>query len=238
VLFLDNVRGYLESQSLEALITGSTVRNRVLGESKIREIPNNLTVIITGNSLSISPDLKRRALLVELFLEQARPEDRVIENPLDDEQILKKRPEILAALWALVRDWAEKGRPQPQRTHPSFVAWSEVIGGILENAGFSSPCLDAVLSNSGDRKSQDMQTLVDTMTPGLEFKFADLVELAKKHDLFENLMTEEGDPKAVAKRKQLSDIWKNYDGRLFKSGRRFLITGDTKKTRRFLVEEP
>ena len=123
ILFLDNVSGYLKSPSLEALITSRTVKDRVLGESKIKEVANNLTVIITGNDLSISPDLHRRSLLVELFLEQARSEDRTIKNPLDDAKIAEVRPENIKCSLGVSAVLGENGRPKPKTTHQAFLAW-------------------------------------------------------------------------------------------------------------------
>lgn len=239
VLFLDNVSGYLKSPSLEALITGSTITDRVLNESKIKHVPNNLSVIITGNSLSISPDLARRSLLVELFLEQARSEDRVIQNPLDDVRIADRRHEILKALFSLVHAWDKAGQPRPKTTHPAFFACSEIIGGILENAGFLSPFTAPILKNSGDQDFRDMQKLVETMNPGNEFRFSELADYASEYGFFENLIPEANDKSdiAAAKRLKLSNLWKKFAGRLFPEGQRFTIKGETQKTRRYLVED-
>jgi hypothetical protein len=238
ILFLDNVSGYLKSPSLEALVTSRSVKDRVLGESRIREVANNLTVIITGNDLSISADLQRRSLLVELFLEQARSEDRAIKNPLDDAKIAEVRPKILSALWALVQSWEESGRPKPKTTHQAFLAWSEIIGGMVENAGFSSPCSTPVLKNSGDPDFRDMLKLVETINPGREFRFSELVDFAADYNLFENLIPAEEDERAIAaaKRKKLSQLWKGYNERVFPQGQRFRIVGETQKTRRYLIE--
>ena len=84
ILFMDNVKKHLSSGSLEACMTASVLKGRVLGQSRGIEVQNNVTVFITGNGCTISPDLRRRLLIVELFLREARPEDRKIKNPLDD----------------------------------------------------------------------------------------------------------------------------------------------------------
>ena len=239
ILFFDNVSGYLKSPALEALITSRSIKDRVLGQSKIEEVQNNLSVIITGNSLSLSPDLTRRSLIVELFLEQARAEDRKIEHPIDDARILAIRPEILSALWALVRDWNEKGQPKSKITHQTFVPWSEIVGGIVENAGFSSPCLMPVLKNSGDPDFRDMKKLVETMDRGRGYQFKELVTLSGDSGLFENLVPAEhdDDKTAAAKRKKFSDLLKKYDERLFPEGQRLVIEGKTQKTRRYVINE-
>ena len=108
-----------------------------------------------------SPQTCTAGLYWSNYFEQARSEDRTIKNPLDDAKIAEVRPKILSALWALVRCWEENGRPKPKTTHQAFLAWSEIIGGMVENAGFSSPCLTPILKNSGDPDFQDMQKLVE-----------------------------------------------------------------------------
>ena len=237
ILFLDNISGYLKSPSLEALITSTTIRGRVLGESRIKEIPNNLSVVITGNSLSISPDLARRSLLVELFLEEARAEDRIIKNPLDDGRILEIRHEIFKALFALVSSWNRNSQPAPKGTYAGFIPWSEMIGGILENAGFQSPFTAPVLKDSGDQDFRDMQKLVETMNPDHEFRFNELVAYADDYGLFENVIPAKDDENAAKKRTTLARLWKKYDGRLFPKGQRFIIEGENQRDRRYLVKD-
>lgn len=175
--------------------------------------------------------------MVELFLEQARSEDRVIKNPLDDAKILENRAEILQALFALVRAWDKKGQPKPKITVQAFIGWSEIVGGILENAGFCSPCLQPVLQDSGDKDFQDMKKLVETMNPGHRFSFKELSGFAGDHGVFENLIPSEDEEQKIAagKRKRFSDLLKKYNGRLFPEGQRFLIEGDSQKTRRYAV---
>jgi hypothetical protein len=62
-------------------------------------------VIITGNRATFSPSLRRRSLMVELFLKEARFEDHVFQKPLEIEDIKKQRESILEALWKLIYRW-------------------------------------------------------------------------------------------------------------------------------------
>jgi hypothetical protein len=39
------------------------------------------------------------------------------------------------------------------------------VGGIVENAGFNSPCQLATLKTGGDTDTQDMEKLVSEMNP-------------------------------------------------------------------------
>ena len=191
VLLLDNVKKHLSSGSLEACMTASVLQGRVLGQSRQIQVENQMTVIITGNGATISPDLRRRLLLVELFLREARPEDRSIKRPLDDARIQEYRGEILSDLWAITRAWFNAGMPEPQRSHTSFPGWARIIGGILEYSGFASPCTQAKTAMSGDRDTEDMQKLVTAMAekyPNEELRSSQMYELCREIGAFSRLV--------------------------------------------------
>ena len=232
VLFLDNLKGHLSSPSLEALATSGVFAGRILGETKGFEKENRITVIITGNGCTFSPDLRRRVLAVELFLKEAKAEDRFIKNPLDDERILALRPMILSALWALVRAWDEAKRPEPKRKHPSFEAWSNVIAGILEHAGLDSPCTPTLMKTAGDRDTTDMETLITMLEPSQQYTFGELVEKAREGSLFARIIPEEGDLE-VKQKVSLGRLLQRFDGRIFYHDLRFESVGDSRKNRRF-----
>jgi hypothetical protein len=188
VFCLDNVKGHLSSPSLEALITSPVISFRLLGQNKMLQEEHGLTIFITSNSATFSPDLRRRIFAIELFLKEVRAEDRQIRRPLDDDTIVNMRSEILGALWALVSNWFKHNCLAPSKPNQSFIAWSKVVGGILEAAGYPAPCHTAVDAQHGDRDLLDMQTLVSHMVRGNKYKFRDLVDLARHHRLFESIL--------------------------------------------------
>jgi hypothetical protein len=236
ILFLDNIKGHLNSGELEAALTSTMRRGRLLGSNNQFESENRTTVFITGNNATFSPDLRRRVLAIELFLPEAKPEDRVIRFPLDENRLLSLRPEILSALWALIRSWHQAGEPKAKTEHSTFRSWSLTIGGILEHAGFASPSLPSVIAAGGDTQTRDMEHLVAAMNPAHEYKFAELIELARDNRLFARLIPEEGDMDAPHKQR-LSLLIRKYIGRVFSSHLRFDLIGDTRKTERFVVTE-
>jgi hypothetical protein len=69
IVFFDNLKGHLSSGELEAFITSSNRRYRLLGTTNYNEAPNVSTVYITANFATYSPDLRRRLLAIELILE-------------------------------------------------------------------------------------------------------------------------------------------------------------------------
>jgi hypothetical protein len=236
ILFFDNLKGHLSSGALEGFLTADTWRYRLLGSTNHTEAKNLTTVYLTANFATYSPDLRRRLLAVELILKEARAEEREIKNYLDEVRLVAIRKKLLSILWAMIKDWDRKGQPSGSRLLPTFEAWSEIVGGIIENAGFVSPCLAGNLKSGGDTYTKDMETLVSEMVPGTEYKFGELIGLAHDHHLFSTLISETGTMTA-ADRSRLGKIIRRFVNRVFGHCYRFCLSGFSRKTERFSVED-
>jgi hypothetical protein len=214
ILFFDNLKGHLNSGELEAFITSSIRRFRILGTTNYHEGENVSTVYITANFATYSPDLRRRLLAIELLLEEARAEDRAIKNYLDEIRLIERRSKLLSIFWALVHAWDQAERPAPSLILPSFEEWSKTVAAIIENARLVSPCLPAYLQTGGDTDTQDMERLVQEMNPIGEYRFGDLIELARDYHLFSWAIPPEGDlePKY---RSRLGKLFYKFEGRIF-----------------------
>jgi hypothetical protein len=106
------------------------------------------------------------------LLYEARAEERVIRNYLDEEKLVAMRSKLLSIFWTLVKDWDENGQRQGSILLPTFESWSRIVDGIVENAGFVSPCLLNNLKTGGDTYIRDMEMLVSEMVPGTEYTFS------------------------------------------------------------------
>jgi hypothetical protein len=225
--FLDNVKGHLSSPSLESLATSPVIKFRTLGKTKMQEAEHGLTVFITANQATFSPDLRRRTLIIELFLEEVRAENRLIINPLHDAGIIQVRAKILGSFWALVREWERAGCPFAKQINQSFVAWNKVIGGIMETAGYVSPT-QFVATASGDVELLEMEKLVNEMVLGAAYDFAQLVDLARHHRLFEWVVGNTGDPDLEPKsRSMFGKLLKRFIDRIFPGKMRFVLLSTT-----------
>lgn len=233
ILFIDNAKDRVASGSLEGLLTSPVTAGRVLGVSRHVELDHNLNVFITSNDARFSPDMRRRSLVIELFLPELRPEDRVIQTPLDDAKIIELRSQILAALWALVHEWAQSGQPKAQTVHPSFTSWSEIIGGILECNCFESPCTTGTLAAfGGDQDLCDFQKLARLVQPDTSYPIGELVKLARAQTLFVRLWPD-ADADEVSDRRRLGSLLSKYVNRIANRNLRFETTGTTKNNRAY-----
>jgi hypothetical protein len=104
-LFLDNWIGKIESGALAAFITANALSARVLGTSYMFDADKHCLVFISANQANVVGEMRRRSVFIDLFVEEARAEDR----PINEGDILEWRGDILAALWALVRSCRDEG---------------------------------------------------------------------------------------------------------------------------------
>ena len=242
-LFFDNGKRHISSSSLERAITATNLEGRILGKSQSYQIENMMTVFLTGNGATISGDLRRRVLHIDLFLREAMAENRQIKNPLNEATICAQRADILSALWSITTAWDLAGRPLPKLRLPDFEGWSEVVCGILEHAGFASPCTRAPSGVSGDRDTEDMFKLVAAMPRPKELRFQDLVELCRAHGLFTRILgtnTDEAVEDEESKRGQknkFSRILTKFDNRIFPEGLTFHVDRSSKNPAFYVAPE-
>ncbi|MFM0178829.1 hypothetical protein PQR52_10205 [Paraburkholderia aspalathi] len=101
VLF-DNLRGGLYSASLESLVTAGTVTVRPMGQNDAmvtREF--RALLMFTGNNVTVSDDMRRRALNIRIDAKTSRPQD--VKHDFDPrEKVTVMRGEIAAAAIGLL----------------------------------------------------------------------------------------------------------------------------------------
>ncbi len=224
VIFLDNLRGQLNSPALEAFVTAPTWTDRLLGANEVFTGQNNTTVFITSNGLTITPDWRRRSLFIELHLSEERAEDKIFARPLSIPILMGLRPKILASCWALVKHWDEQGRPGPSRSHSAFPAWAATIGGIVECAGFGCALQTANVAIVADEDGQNMRQLVAAMTPSTAYTSSELVTLCRRINAFDGLVGSTDADMGRAQRTAFGRLIARYDDRRV-GDLRFHITG-------------
>jgi hypothetical protein len=161
-VFFDNWRGKVGSPALEAFITSNIWSDRVLGVSELFSAEKACLVFLSGNDAYVTPDMRRRSLFVELFVEDVRSEEREIKRRIDEDDIVAGRGEILSALWTIVRGWYEAGCPKGSVVHGSFAKWGGVVGAMVEWALGVSPLAMADLKK-GDADLGAMEELIERL---------------------------------------------------------------------------
>jgi hypothetical protein len=169
-------------------------------------------------------------------MEVERAEDRCFRCRLEVADLLAKRKEILSTLWSFIRHWHHTGKSKPSKTSASFPVWSDIIGGIVESAGFACPLEAPEIEGAADTELADMRNLVAALAkdgPVRPVDFGELVELARAKGLFAEVLPPEGDLDRAAK-SELGKLLRRFDGRLV-ADCRFKVLG-AGKSRKFSVE--
>lgn len=164
-MIIDNVKGHLDSEALESWLTTPAWEFRTFHQQQLETALKNTVTYLTGNECTLSDDLIRRALMVELFTSDEndarfakRETDEISDSYLANP---KTRGDCLAALWALVRHWWASGCPKASTPFPSYHEWGCTVGGIVTAAGWGDPLVKASLTAGGDSSRTEFLTLME-----------------------------------------------------------------------------
>lgn len=156
-----NCRKELDHPSLEAAITSEFWSDRIIRSSNEVTVPNEIIFSLSYNGkLPITADLVARSRQIRLVgkpgnvnaheykkanlhdlvtrYEAPNKEDGEKPNSVDSQTRLCRR-NILGALEALIKNWAEQNCPHGP-TFTSYPEWSQVVGGIMTANDLGDPC--------------------------------------------------------------------------------------------------
>lgn len=154
MVLIDNVDHPLGGAALDAALTGTEWRDRVLGRSEMVTAPLLAAWFATGNNPQILGDTVRRVLPIRIESNEEKPEERTgfKHNPLDT-YIMEQHPKLVVAALTILRAHAVAGWPQPEmKSWGSFEGWSERVRGAIVWAGEVDPALgrEALADGSDD----------------------------------------------------------------------------------------
>lgn len=125
------------SANLAVLLTTECWSDREMHSHRQVQLPNRALWIATGNNPSLSDELSRRSIRCRLVPSTERPELRTgFRHPDLLGWVREQRSRLLNAGHVLVQSWIASGRPPGGGTMGSFESWVEVVGGIVQHAGF------------------------------------------------------------------------------------------------------
>lgn len=205
IVVIDNIRGVLESQTLELILTSETFSERILGQSKNAKPRNEATWIATGNNLLIGGDLARRSYRIRLIANEANPDERDPETfqiPDLEAWITDHRSEVVAAILTICRAWYLAGKPKAL-TVPylaTFSDWAKTIGGILEFVGIQGFQQNrAELRSRNNEEAEEWEAFLSTWYESLGDEWQNNGELAEtfRKLLLQNTVIDKPSAKSV-----------------------------------------
>ena len=141
LVLIDNIVGSLGCASLDAALTSTSWKDRILGKSEIVDIPLNVTWLATGNNVILAADTSRRVCHIRLESLEERPEERDgFKQPNLLCHVREHRPELVAAALTILSGYCEAGRPD-QKLKPwgSFDGWSRLVCNAVVWVGLPDP---------------------------------------------------------------------------------------------------
>ncbi|MFH1106212.1 MAG: bifunctional DNA primase/polymerase [Candidatus Aenigmatarchaeota archaeon] len=162
-MHFSNNKGHINNAFLEMILTAERWSDRILGRNELLTFDNELDFSLSGNTgVTYTSDFANRCVFVNLFLAMENANERVFKRPDLHGWVRNNRGLILSALYTLVHNWFENGMKPGSKPFASYPEWARVCGGIMETAGYSSPCVITDNNNAGgDRESAEMKTLFE-----------------------------------------------------------------------------
>jgi len=181
-----NNKGKINNSVLEQILTSKVISDRLLGKNENAILENEIDFSASGNvGIRFSPDLSNRCVFIKLFLDVEDANKRKFETPNLHQWVLENRDLILSAIYCLIKDWINNGAKKGTIPFASFPEWADICGGVLENAGYDSPCKsnDDKLPIGGDNESNEMRALFElcySKHPDKKIKNKEIIEEIKK----------------------------------------------------------
>ena len=140
-IFFDNINHRMDSPELAAAMTAPVTgyKARILGLSQTALVRIMSTWVFTANTLTMSAELLRRCILIDLDRKYPEPGKYVPESGWRHENVREwtrdHRSELVHACLTIIQNWVAKGMVKGNENLGSFENWAGVMGGILQAAG-------------------------------------------------------------------------------------------------------
>ena len=142
MILLDNITGAFGNAALDKALTATIWRGRILGESRIVELPLLASWYASGNNVALAGDMPRRVILTRLLslLEHPDERDNFTHGPDLVTWTRANRRQLLAAALTIPAAYLQAGCPKMKLTpFGSFEGWSNVVRSAIVWAGLPDP---------------------------------------------------------------------------------------------------
>jgi 5S rRNA maturation endonuclease (ribonuclease M5) len=134
---LDNFRGRMDSQNLEAFMTSPGVfPARIPHCAEVLIDPKHFLLQLSSNGLEATRDLANRASICRI---RKRPGFHYRDTL---RELKRRQPYFLGCVFTVIREWVAKGKPRSSDTRHDFREWSQVLDWIVVNILGCAPLMD------------------------------------------------------------------------------------------------
>lgn len=139
---LDNMRGKLDSQALEAFLTDpKTVPIRLPHRGEVCCDCSRTTVQMTSNAVETTRDLVNRSSICRIRKKTGHTFRAFPEGNLED-HIRQRQGFYLGAVFAVIREWHSRGKPTKPDNRHDFREWAALMNYIVVEVLGEAPILD------------------------------------------------------------------------------------------------
>jgi hypothetical protein len=165
-VLIDNISHSLGSASLDAALTSAIWKDRILGESRIVELPLRLAWFASGNNVILKADTARRVCPIRLESDMENPNDRQgFRIPNLRRHVQQNRPALYIAALTILRGFIANGRPEQNlRPWGSYEEQTALVRQAIVWAGEPDPGeARSALREQSDADATAIEMLLDAL---------------------------------------------------------------------------
>ncbi|HWB49978.1 MAG TPA: hypothetical protein VG651_12780 [Stellaceae bacterium] len=160
VVSLDNCESPIGGELVNQILTQERVKVRVLGMSRMTEIPRGALLLANGNGLEIVGDLVRRCIVATIDPQSETPWLRTFETENPVQRVRRERGKYVSALLTVLRAYTQAGCPDRPIPLGSFEEWSALIRGAIIWCGYADPCTTMEHLRVADHKRANLSAVL------------------------------------------------------------------------------
>jgi hypothetical protein len=163
LVLLDNLSGEFGNPVLDAALTGTVWKDRLLGGNRMVEAPLHMTWYATGNNVAIGADTPRRVCHIRLESPEEKPEER---KDFRHKNLLmwvgQEQSRLLASALTILRAYFVAGCPDlGLPAWGSFEGWSNIVRSSVVWVGLPDPAeTRLLLQDQADVAAEHMALLL------------------------------------------------------------------------------
>ena len=187
---LDNVRGKLDSQFFEMVITaGGSVPCRVPHRGEIQVYAPHFCFFMSSNGVESTRDLANRSSIIRIRKREGYSFRKYAEGDLL-RHVIAQQSYYMGAVFSIIKEWVAKGRQATSEMRHDFREWVGGLDWIVQKILGEAPLMDGHEA-AQLRVSRPELTFLRTVALaveeegrlGMEFSASNLGELCEDHDV-------------------------------------------------------
>jgi len=197
-VIIDNINRRLDTGELAAAITSTTWEDRLLGSTRMIQLPVECCWIATGNAVKMSREIARRIVKIKL---DAKRDDPWMRSGFKHSNIRewanRNRGLLVWACLVLGQAWISAGMPLGKQTLGMFESWTKVMGGLFDVVGIGGflENLMEIYAEVDEETSMWREFIAawGDKYGGASVSVADLHQLATENDLLLPVLGDKGE---------------------------------------------